>query len=949
MLVFTISHDRIPETTLRKDLVLKLVRTLKPHSTPVVTLAIDETSTLVATGSADGVIKIWDIQGGFVTHTLKGHEGIISALLFVQIPRASQDVLKPNAKGKKPRTSDQNQDEDTNVAKQLMLVSGVDDGQMRVWDLQTKKAIARLSAHTSVVRGLDYSAEHGLLVSGSRDKTLVFWETKRWKPVKTIPVQDSIEAAGFVSTEDGSLLTYCGGEDGRLRLWPKEGVEIQLDDIIPNRNGSVVNILLDQSAQHLYVVYDDQSINVLHVDSGNPPVQYKSTIFGSHDEVVDMAYVPGSNDSDVELALATNGNEIRILTLHDNEQHAPRSGDEMVVEGREPEGAQLSVKAGAKVLSGHTDIVLCLSVDFNAGLLATGSKDNTARLWSKQGEGWELLRTFTGHTASVGAIALPQSSPQGEQAVELSPGNFLLTGSSDSTIKKWTWQAPSPSSSTKPAGKSLYTRLAHEKDINAIALHPQSHLFATASQDRTIKIWSVSEGEAQGILRGHKRGVWTVAFAPSSLESFAAGQGSTVSGRNLILTGSGDKTVKLWSLADYTCLRTFEGHTNSVLKVLWLPAEALDARGRSDQGLNVASAGGDGLVKIWSLASGECATTLDNHSDRVWTLAVKPASNLSSAQTPHILTSGSADSSVTFWRNTSASTHAAALAQEAAQIEQRQSLSNHIAASNYREAIVLALTLNHPGQLLGLFSKVAATHPSEPGSFTGKLAVDDVLRTLGNEQLYRLLVRVRDWNANARHAAVAQRVLACLVQYYPDTKFYELERMARRGGFGGGRAAAGADGKSSSALGGVQGVRQLLEQIRGYTERHYKRIEELVDESWVVDWLLMEMDGLGTGEGITEMFVGRKGGDVGAGGGAAGFLALEGGDPKEVDGDGDQEMMDGQLELVRVKETNGVKVNGFANADHASGHSDIEGQGEDEDTSSEGSWQGVDDDVVMAS
>lgn len=153
----------------------------------------------------------------------------------------------------------------------------------------------------------------------------------------------------------------------------------------------------------------------------------------------------------------------------------------------------------------------------------------------------------------------------------------------------------------------MFTRKAHDKDINAIDVSADDELFASASQDRTVKIWSVEEGEVLGVLRGHRRGVWSVKFAPSTITAAVVGGVEGAKGGRMVVTGSGDKTVKLWSLTDYSCLKTFEGHTNSVLKTVWLSG-----------GLQVGSAGGDGLVKVWDVKSGECNTTLDNHEDKVF-------------------------------------------------------------------------------------------------------------------------------------------------------------------------------------------------------------------------------------------------------------------------------------------------------------------------------------------
>jgi len=58
------------------------------------------------------------------------------------------------------------------------------------------------------------------------------------------------------------------------------------------------------------------------------------------------------------------------------------------------------------------------------------------------------------------------------------------------------------------------------------------------------------------------------------------------------------------------------------------------------------SAGGDGLVKVWTIKSGECDTTLDNHTDRIWSLALSEEEN--------ILVSGGGDSVITFWEDSTA-------------------------------------------------------------------------------------------------------------------------------------------------------------------------------------------------------------------------------------------------------------------------------------------------------
>jgi U3 small nucleolar RNA-associated protein 13 len=82
-------------------------------------------------------------------------------------------------------------------------------------------------------------------------------------------------------------------------------------------------------------------------------------------------------------------------------------------------------------------------------------------------------------------------------------------------------------------------------------------------------------------------------------------------------------------------LQTFEGHSNAVYKVIFMSGFR-----------QLVSAGGDGLVKVWTIKSGECDATLDNHTDRIWSLAL--------AETENILVSGGGDSVITFWGDTTA-------------------------------------------------------------------------------------------------------------------------------------------------------------------------------------------------------------------------------------------------------------------------------------------------------
>ncbi|KAK4500429.1 hypothetical protein PRZ48_008618 [Zasmidium cellare] len=832
----------------------QLLRTLKPHTTPVVTIAIDSTGSLLATGGADGQIKVWDIRAGYVTHTFHGHSGVISALHFFEVePEAEQQPTKSKKRKSKQR-NEETEEAQNEATAGYRLASGGEDGKIRIWDLHKRKSVAVLDSHVSVVRGLDYSPQQRVLLSASRDKTAILWDSRTWQPVSTVAVLETIETAGFV--ESGRFF-YTGGETARLRIWSAaNGSEVTEDQEEGAEIEGILDVLYHPGLSFLLTVHADQSLvlrsivplsGLKSVSEEIEPLPIIRRISGTHDEVIDLAYIGRKRNL---MALATNLEDIRIISLDsgrsDSSATSPYFG------------------ADVALLKGHDDIIITIDTDWSGHWLATGAKDNTAKLWrlDPENDSYTCFATFTGHAESIGAVALPNASPPvGSKEYENPldhPPKFLITGSQDKTVKRWDI---SPSAGKTP--RAAYTRKAHDKDINAIetSYSTTSPLFASASQDRTVKIWDVESGEAVGVLRGHKRGVWTVAFSPPTMPALTTtGEGGAAStARGMVVTGSGDKTVKIWNLSDYSCLRTFEGHANSVLKVVWLPPP----KQKGDRGVQVASAAGDGLVKVWDGQSSECAATLDNHIDRVWALAVRPDPVLNAEEwvqqdasmddddeenkpepdSKVELVSGSADSTLTFWTDTTALTALQSTQQATQRIEQDQELQNHIRSNNYREAIVLALQLNHPKRLLEIFTN-ASNGVREPESLTGNLQVDEVLATLSEGQLWSLLRRIRDWNANGRTHHVAQRVLYALFRTYPKERLLALNRRRKAAPANDDEELAGAMAQLSTKdkIQSKESVKDVLDALKAYTDRHYARLEKTSEERFVLQWALGQMD-----------------------------------------------------------------------------------------------------------
>lgn len=182
-----------------------------------------------------------------------------------------------------------------------------------------------------------------------------------------------------------------------------------------------------------------------------------------------------------------------------------------------------------------------------------------------------------------------------------------------------------------------------------------------------------------------------------------------------------------------------------------------------------------------------------------------------------------------------------------------QDFANYLALHDYRNAILLALSMAQPRRLHSLFAALpSASSDADAPSITGHAAVDEVLRTLPLTDLARLLRYVRDWNANAKSSAVAQRVLHAVVKLRPAddlARAFDAEAAfsaattatatvldADVSGVGAVSVSAPVEGRGATAL------KELVDALIPYTERHLTRMEKLLQDSYVVEHLLSEMD-----------------------------------------------------------------------------------------------------------
>lgn len=644
----------------------QLARTWKSfHVGPVSRLVFDSTCTLLASGGCDSTVKVWDVVRQYCTHHLRGAQGVFSAVQFHPKPQVGR------------------------------LFGAADDYKIHVWDLSKSTLVGSMEGHFSVVTEIKFTEQGDRLISSSRDKVVILWDTATLSTLKTIPVYESLESLVLLPSTD-SLQFITAGEKGTLRMWDANtALCVREQEKGPAEESAITRLLYCPHREAVAVVTFDHNITVRSLNDFGIHKQF----VGFNDEVLDVRLL---GDKEGFLAVATNSPHVRLF--------------------------QLST-FHCWLLRGHSDTVVALDTfPCDPALLSTVSKDNTVKLWKlHEDDHVECIFTGKGHTQAVGSVACSRLG-----------ASFLVTGSQDTTLKLWEVpKRPRMVTVVDPfAGASLVSKTtvaAHQKDINSVAISPNDQLVASASQDKTAKLWSAADLALIGTFRGHRRGIWCVQFSPVD---------------QVLATSSADATIKLWSLSDFTCAKTFEGHECSVLKVIFL-----------SHGMQLFSSGADGNLKLWNVNANECVQTLDQHENKAWALTANTEES--------ILITGAADSTILVWKDCTLEERQEAMEKRETAILQEQQLSNLVKQKSWTKALQLALAMEYPFRALTIIKEILLEEDGEE-------MLGESLIPLREDQIDVLLKFAATWNTNSKHSAAAQAILGVVLKSFAPDELLRL-------------------------------------------------------------------------------------------------------------------------------------------------------------------------------
>ncbi|XP_018318590.1 notchless protein homolog 1 [Agrilus planipennis] len=377
------------------------------------------------------------------------------------------------------------------------------------------RCTSSIPGHAEAVISVSFSPDGKHLASGSGDTTVRFWDIYTQNPYYTCKEHSNWVLCISWSPDSSKLASAC--KNGKIVLWDP--------------------------------------------DSGK---QIGKTLVGHKQWITSLCWEPFHNNPNCRyLASSSKDGDVRIwdTTLFKTE----------------------------RVISGHTKGVTVVKWG-GSGLMYTASQDRTVKVW-RASDGI-LCRTLEGHAHWVNTLALNtdyilrigpfdpishkdimiEKSKEELQQFALERylnvakvcGERLVSGSDDFTLILW-----NPEKEKKPVARLT----GHQQLVNDVKFSPDCRIFASASFDKSIKLWNGMTGKFITTLRGHVQAVYMIAFSADS---------------RLMVSAGADSTLKLWNLKTKKLQIDLPGHADEVYAVDW-----------STDGSRVASGGKDKVLKLW--------------------------------------------------------------------------------------------------------------------------------------------------------------------------------------------------------------------------------------------------------------------------------------------------------------------------------------------------------------
>ncbi|KAJ0970245.1 hypothetical protein J5N97_023122 [Dioscorea zingiberensis] len=577
----------------------------RPSPSLALTSIASSSSGSTATGHADGSVRLWDAAAGCCVATLNGHRSAVTALRFNKLGSLLAsgskdcDIILWDAVAEAGVT------DLIFLDSGKKLVSCSKDKFVRVWDLDTQHCMQIVSGQNSEIWSLDVDPHERYLVIGSADKELRFYQIKvdvegsedsnKWEVLK--------QFGEIQRKSEDRVATVRFNKTGSLLACQVAGKTVEIYRVLDDAEAKQKAKRRIRRKKEKVLAKADTDVNTNGTTEAQQPVVIVSDVFKllqilrASKKISSIAFCPVTPKSGLAtLSLSLNNNMLETHLVEDSK----------------------ITKTHAIELHGHRSDIRSLSLSSDNTLLMSTSH-NAVKIWNPSTgsclhtveSGYGLCSAFvpTNRHALVGtkdgtleiidvgsgsSIEVVEAHAGALRSIVNTPdGSGFVTGSADHDVKFWEYQLLQGSKQLSVANTRT---LKMNDDILAISLSPDGKYVAVALLDNTIKVFFMDTLKFALSLYGHKLPVLCMDISSDGA---------------LIVSGSADKNLKIWGLDFGDCHKSIFAHDDSVMAVQFVRNTHY-----------VFSVGKDRLVKYWDADKFELLLTLEGHHAEVWCLAI---------------------------------------------------------------------------------------------------------------------------------------------------------------------------------------------------------------------------------------------------------------------------------------------------------------------------------------
>eukprot|EP01111_Echinosteliopsis_oligospora_P016567 TRINITY_DN6940_c0_g1_i1.p1 TRINITY_DN6940_c0_g1~~TRINITY_DN6940_c0_g1_i1.p1 ORF type:complete len:911 (+),score=269.97 TRINITY_DN6940_c0_g1_i1:55-2787(+) len=617
-------------------------------------LALSGDNITLAAGYSDGVVRLWDFAEGTLRSTLTGHRAAVTTMHFSkdggQLVTGSKDteiiiwdVVSETGVVKLRGHRDQVtccKLVDSGIGQSgRKLISASRDGLVKIWDVDTQHCIQTLVGHRNPVTSIAVHPESHTLVSGCTDGSLRFWKLGEFASELRAKAKQDRGRQGV--EDDDELYAVYYGQVIRTSAIGKDHVGTLRYSV----DGSLLACQSDKQVEFFSVLSEPEANKRQKRRVKRRKTEKKTKIKKEDEATEEHAKADDDEESQTEEMVPTDEyvskevivSDIKIKSFDFNAHKVPHTHFlcsmqsnslclyKMPSEAEEDDNDDddnSSEKNKTKMIAaieygGHSSDIKAVSLSYDDSMIVTCSSQYAKIYNTKSRKCIRTLDVKEGVCAMFvpgdlhviigtksGDLEIIEVGSGKTEKIEAAHGGCIwsicinpngkgfASASADKSVKLWEFQLPKPSSLKVVHSRTLQV----ETDAFCVKISPNSKMIAVSLLDNTVKVYHLETLKFFLSLYGHRLPVMTLSISSDS---------------NLLVTGSADKNIKIWGLDFGDCHKSIFAHDDSIMQVAFVPFTHY-----------VFTCGKDKLVKYWDADKFEHVQTLRGHQSEVWGMCV---------------------------------------------------------------------------------------------------------------------------------------------------------------------------------------------------------------------------------------------------------------------------------------------------------------------------------------